>query len=67
MPTQSVQTVDDASGGVGPEQLLVVCAWCGTELFRPAEKALRTTHSICETCTDRVIADNTHRASRPSP
>lgn len=63
MPTPSMQPVDDASGGVGPEQLLVVCAWCGTELFRPVEKVLRTSHSICEGCAERVIADNTHRSA----
>jgi hypothetical protein len=66
MPAQSLQPVDDASGGVGPEQLLVVCAWCGMELFRPAERALRTSHSICDSCADRVIADNARRtAPRP--
>lgn len=62
MPTPSIRPVDDASGGVGPEQLLVVCAWCGMELFRPAEKVLRTSHSICDSCTERVMADSALRA-----
>lgn len=65
MASHSTQPADESARSVGPEQLLVICAWCGLELYRPVERALRTSHSICDTCADRVIADNTHRASAP--
>lgn len=66
----SVPMVQPAEGGpraVQPEQLLVVCAWCGLELFRPADEALRTTHSICESCAERVIAENSRGQAPANP
>lgn len=65
MSPQSIRPLDRATVGIGPEHLLVVCAWCGTELHRPQRETLRTSHSICERCTDRVIEDNALRGATP--
>lgn len=34
-----------------------VCAWCGKHLGVKAGLGGRTTHGICETCRDRVLAE----------